>query len=417
MTSDLRSRATLISLFFLFLIVLVPGTGSHGDMTYWEAWAISNVRGGLSNTYSGTTDYLPLYHYVLYIYGILQGSEEAIIAHIRYLKVVTVLFDLIGLWVVYKWIEKKVDFTYLFFVCIFNPAFSYNSILWGQIDAIQSALVFAAFYSLFRRNIIVSVLLIILALNLKLQAIIFLPLYGIMLLDACFAAKKWKSLVKGIACALVMEVVILLPFIQNEAGREGLLNVITNSVGKFGYVTWFAYNFWCLFLTKSTEIPDSTIWFSTISYKTAGLVLFFTSSFFAMLPLLSHMFNNIFSKVKRPAVREQVWLSGALISILFFYLNTEMHERYSHPAFLFIIAYSFYSRRFFPLVLMSLAYFLNLEGILHWLRLNKYSTLIFDPAFVSSIYLILIIYLFYQLYGLNKHVRSSDVTIKPLEKV
>lgn len=397
MISDFRSRTIIISMFLLFILALVPGVPGHSDWEFWRNWAIFNANNGLDKVYTGDTDYLPGYQYVLYVYGKMQGTDAAIELHIRYLKFFTVIFDVIGIWFVHKW-TKRPDFIFLFFACFFNPGFSYNSIIWGQIDAIPSALMFAAFYFIWNKKIALSTVFMILSLSFKLQVIIFVPLLGLLYLNFLAVEKNWKAFFIGIISAAIAGLIILLPFITTPESRQGLINVVFNSVGKFDKVSWFAYNFWCLFVKDPIQIPDKQIFFAGLSYKNIGLILFCSLSFCAMLPIIRIVVYNIINKQKRLINVERLWLTGALIPLLFFYVNTEMHERYSHPAFLFIIAYSFFRRDFFPLIIMSIAYFLNLEEIFRWLRLNSYGTLIFQPAFIASLYLVLIVYLFFRLY-------------------
>jgi hypothetical protein len=91
-----------------------------------------------------------------------------------------------------------------------------------------------------------------------------------------------------------------------------------------------------------------------------------------------------------------ILLVGALIPLLFFFFNTQIHERYSHPAFLFIIAFSFLRKRYFLYIIFSIAYFLNLEKALRAFDLH-YSTFIFGNRFIAGLYLITIIVLFREL--------------------
>jgi len=76
-----------------------------------------------------------------------------------------------------------------------------------------------------------------------------------------------------------------------------------------------------------------------------------------------------------------------------------MHERYFHPALISLAAYTFLTNNYFPFVLGSVAYFLNLEKIMCSLALTNYKTLIFHPVFIALLFLLLIVYLFYRLYA------------------
>ena len=42
-------------------------------------------------------------------------------------------------------------------------------------------------------------------------------------------------------------------------------------------------------------------------------------------------------------------------------------------------------------MLVSVAYFLNLEGVLRYLELKKYTVLVFDPRFVAGLFALTIV--------------------------
>jgi hypothetical protein len=81
-----------------------------------------------------------------------------------------------------------------------------------------------------------------------------------------------------------------------------------------------------------------------------------------------------------------VLLSFGTIPLLFAFFNTQMHERYWHAAILFLAAYGFLRHDYLPYVLASVAYFLNLEGILRFLQLKNYGVLVFQPWFVAALF-------------------------------
>ena len=90
-----------------------------------------------------------------------------------------------------------------------------------------------------------------------------------------------------------------------------------------------------------------------------------------------------------------------MIPLLFAFFNTQMHERYWHAAVLFLAAYGFLRRDYWPYVLVSVAYFLNLEGVLRFLQLKKYSVLIFDPRFVAGLFALAIVLGLIKLYRIT----------------
>ena len=128
--------------------------------------------------------------------------------------------------------------------------------------------------------------------------------------------------------------------------------------------------------------------------------MFFATSFIALLPLLRSTLDTVRTgnSELHKFTRERLWLICALVITLFYFFNTQMHERYVHPAFIFIIAYAFYTRKVFPLILFSVAYFLTLEDFLRYLELPNYETLIFNDMFIAWLYAVIIVYLFVMLF-------------------
>jgi hypothetical protein len=81
--------------------------------------------------------------------------------------------------------------------------------------------------------------------------------------------------------------------------------------------------------------------------------------------------------------------------VLFFFFNTEMHERYSHPAMVFLTAYMVYLRRYYLFTLFLLTYALNLEGAIHYFQLPDYNIFVFNPRFIGTLYVLFIASILY----------------------
>ena len=145
--------------------------------------------------------------------------------------------------------------------------------------------------------------------------------------------------------------------------------------------------------------------------------MFSILSLITLLPLflsaVSKMFKGRFYRIDR----DSLFLVFALISLLFFYFNTQMHERFGHTALLFTAAFAFSTRRYWLFILLCAAYFGNMEGILHFFNFPNYKVLIFDPYWVASLYLMLIISLLYFLYKpfilqlkINRHAKIQQAS-------
>ncbi len=65
------------------------------DISFWKQWSEYIFQNGLGNVYNSNIDYLPLFHYILKIFGFIQGSVEKIDGNIHYLKSITLLFHFV----------------------------------------------------------------------------------------------------------------------------------------------------------------------------------------------------------------------------------------------------------------------------------------------------------------------------------
>lgn len=403
-----RAELLLVFLLFSFLVFLLPYLPGHGfDNQCWQDWAWFNYTNGLRNAYGSGTNYLPLYHYILWGYAKLVGNADHLGVYINNLRAFTLLFDIIGLWLVYRWIDRRWPFYLLVLLNMLNLGYSYNTLIWGQVDGILATLVFASIFLAAKNKLVWSAVTIVLALNMKLQAIVFIPVWGLVYLYYWAEEKKWKQLVVSIFAMAGLQLLILLPFMQTENGLQQIWKVVISSAETFPKVSMNAFNFWHLFTTIDPwQTNDENIYFAGLSYRKAGLLLFFAASFFVLFPLLRKVWLKWLDKPVT-LLKEEIWLTGALIGLLFFYLNTQMHERYCHPAFIFLTAYAFYTRRFFAYIVFSIAYFLNLEKVMQTLHFNNYSTLLFSYKFIAALYLLAIVSLVIELVRIRRQPKTT----------
>jgi Gpi18-like mannosyltransferase len=403
----LSNRKKIILLFFFPVLYIIIGflvkdlRGYKDDIDFWRRWAVAIEVHGLPKIYYTDSQYtyLPLFHYILYLYNWIMGSTEEILKNINYLRLFVFSFDCFALWIIYRWLERKVDLLLLIVMNTINLGFVYNTLIWGQVDGIGAAFAIASTYFLWKERYIWSCIFLLLAINVKFQSLIFAPLWGVLFLFSIIRRKEWWAILISLLVSAGLQLLILWPFLSDRDSLLTIWHIITESVDKFPLLSLNAMNFW--YMVKSGDlfnVNDKEIFLWGITYKKAGLILFSTSYLLLLLPVAITLFKDrLATKLKK----EQVFIMGALIALSFFYFNSQMHERYSLPAFVFIIAYSFYSRDFIPYILLSIASFLNLERVLRWLYLPNYDTLIFHPRFIASIFTILIIYLFVQLYRLS----------------
>lgn len=407
------------AIFFLFIVVMLPGTAGYDiDDKFWLAWLNFIHEHGLRNTYSSGTDYMPVYQYVLWAYSKFAGSPEIIAERIYYLKVVTLAFDFFSLYLLYKWIDRRYSYLLILIIALGNVGYSYNTIIWGQIDTIWTAFVFAALYFAWIEKLTASAVCFVLALCTKLQAIIFLPHWLILFSCAVIATesvRRLQQILVAVASASIIGAILFVPFAFGEGGLGAIWKVILLAADRFPRLSLSADNMWCWLIRRAGEISDREEAIAGVSYKAIGIVVFFVTSAAALWPLVANAIRAVYrrdSNVAQRLDRELIWLSAGIVGVLFFYCNTQMHERYAYPAGIFFTAVGFYANRWAPLILFSIAQFLNLEVITRWLRLKNYHTLIFHPRFVSAIFLASIVWAFVLLYKRYFRLRAEALRLR-----
>lgn len=393
-------RATIELILFLILVfMMLPQFSFLYDTECWRTWALDINKHGLGNIYYTPANYPPVMIYILWLYDWIQG-EEKIAQNINYLKVFPLLFDLLPI-VILLLLRKAADLKkgYHYFL-LFNVAYLYNTLMWGQVDSIHTNLSLLAVFLCYRYPAL-GLSCFVLALNMKVQAIIFFPVLVLCLGTTIHSA---KAFLRTVVAGLATQAILLIPFFMTHS-LDRLWQMLMGLNGAAPLASVQAFNLWHLVLsTDPVHTPDTDL-FIGLSYKTIGFSLFFILSAAVLFPLLLKMLITVMKKERQKSYEEISFLCGGLIALLFFFCNTEMHERYSHPAMIFLFFYGLYKRNFLLYILASVAYFLNLEKILHFYGI-AYHTLIFDRQFIASIFLLTIILGIVALYR-NYHLKKD----------
>ena len=406
----LLSSVVLFSVLYFFM----PRSGCEGDLLFWIQWTRCNIENGLGGVYHCNTNYLPVYHYILYGFGKLCGGNiETVIEHIHRLKAITLVFHFTTGYAILNllWYAGVRGWKVLGGSLLFtaNIAILYNSVIWGQVDGIMTCFIFLAFYLALKKNVVPSLLFMLLAINFKLQAIIFLPLIGLMLLPTLKTQWSMRSLAMWLGIPFILQTLILLPFLM--AGTAGQVWVVVmESVGKNPVISMNAYNIWDLLVQGDLmHTPDSTQAMG-ISYNSLGLLMFFGLSFIALFPLLRFAWSEIRGNASHiPFPLDNLLAIAALIPLIFFFVNTQMHERYAHPALVFLIMHAVISKKPYWAIVGCSAYLLNMEGVLKFFDSGLSESFIFNRGFIAALFLITILGLFWELFNpfRNKSDRSG----------
>ena len=411
---DRKLNFFIPALLFLFITVMLPYLPGleFDNRDCWQAWALYIHNNGLRNAYGSTTDYMPVYQYFLWFYGKLMGTDKAIADNIPYLRCITLAFDFLGIWYVFKWIDKKLAYFVILAICILNISYTYDTIIWGQMDGTLSAMIFISLYYAWKGSNFRSAVWLILAFNFKIQTVVILPVWGLLFVNNYLTGRKIRDIALPIMAVAIIQVLLIIPFTLGQHGAREILHIVTHSFNKYQAISIKAPNLWHWIVPGNLLYAvDTKVWIAGLTYKQAGLLLFFTTSFFALLPLIKLVIKNLNPANNHSKIsRELIWATSAMVYLLFYYFNTEIHERYCHPAFIFITAYAFFTGDFIVYVLFSIMYFLTLEYSMQHLKLPNYDTLIFNFRFLSAINAFIIIYLAFKINEFYKISLKSDVS-------
>ncbi|HRH66017.1 MAG TPA: hypothetical protein PLU53_06955 [Bacteroidia bacterium] len=391
---------------FPVYLYLTPEHGHTYDMACWSEWMGIIADKGLANCYTGAINYLPGHLYEFKFLSLFFPSKESLMAHTFVLKYLTLIFDFSGALLLASLSQKKIIQTGLLLSVILNISALHNTMLWGQFDAVFSFFAFASILAAVRNRIRVAAILFVISLNFKFQAILFLPLLFLVCFYQAMFRWNWKKFLWGSIVVLSLQALILLPWIL-AGTTKGVLDVLKSLSGTYTFISLNAGNVWQLMLPGDLRwTGDENSGFG-LTFKLWGLIMAMSALGLTLFPLL----RAIILKWKKKAVpvpMEAIFAMGSLSVMSFFYFNTQMHERYTFPAFLFIAAYCYFTRRWWIYALFSIAYFLNNEKALDFFHLNIKSSW-FDFSFASKIYLLVMLMLIVPLLFQNKKNRPETL--------
>jgi hypothetical protein len=400
MKDTVKTRIVL-AILFVVLVFLIPQSGKVFDDNMWINWALYIHEHGLGNAYSNPLiTYHPIYLYVLYVYGQLMGSEALIVQNIHYLKIFTLLFDFLPVVVLCCFSQQLVKKKIPWMLLLLNIAYLYNTMIWGQVDSIHTSLIFFALLIGLTRPL-PGLLLFLLAFNTKTQVIIYVP---VMFLVLCYSTRNIKQLAMLVLGGTALQILILLPFILTGSLGQ-MYTTLTSLVDYYHNVSVGAFNMWFLFFKDAYHVMDYEK-FYFLTYKQIGLILFFVSSGLTLLPLLFRLVKEYKARIVSDDTRQMLFIASGLISLYFFYFNTQMHERYSHPMLLFFFFYGVYSKNYKLFLLSCIPYVLGLESCYRNFFPIPHPKIIFAMQAIAVWYTITLMYAMYEFFRQYKPGRE-----------
>lgn len=318
------------------------------------------VSGGFHNFYSGWSDYLPGYLYVLWILG--KINLLGIIPEVVLYKLPAILADLATGFLIYRILSKykKEKLGILGAVIyLFNPAIFANSALWGQVDSLTALASIAAIY-LLDINLPASAAVLSVGTLIKPQAAFILPVILIIFL------KQKKKIIDLLLYCFTGLAVFILGFVPFSNGNlfQFILGRLSLSAGQYPYTSINAFNFWGLF---GFWRPDN---------------LYFQFAAYILIVGVATFLGIKYSKEKL--------FPYLLISFVFsasFFFFTRMHERHLLPVFAPLAIGAAANPLFLiPYIGFSLIYILNLIYSYYWIT-NDFAVVL--PDFLIKILILI----------------------------
>lgn len=391
---------TLFAGVFIAVIAVMPDSGF--DKYYWITWTQEILINGLGRIYENPeVNNHPLILYVLKLFSqFFAGPDAVTYSSVNWLKALVLPFDIITLILVVHVLKrtgKPINGVLIFFM---NPAFWYNTVIWGQVDTIHTFFVLGALLLAERGLWRWAGVMLLIAINFKLQAIIFTPLVLVFMMP--FIRKRgWKAAAVQLGILAGVQVLIFFPFWMAGRLPETFHALTTRSIDHFPVLSMNAYNFWHFVTDDPYTFPDNKTVLG-IPLKVWGIMQFWASSAMVMMPMVLAVANGAFDNLRRDQRLGTVFQVSALISLGFFLFNTQMHERYVHPALLFSGLFALITGRCNVFLLITVGYLLNLEAVMRYMRyfderwlgftINYEHIFLFEPRFVAGNFMIAYIY-------------------------
>lgn len=357
------SSVTLAVIIRLFFITL---PAFKIDMDAWIAWSYRLIDIGFGSFYSPDiwTNYTPGYLYILFLLGLISKIFQLTIPSLELLiKIVSIFFEIaLVLFIYFKasdTFSQKQKYL-LSALLLFSPALIFNSTIWGQVDGVLTFFLFVSVYYLTVKQPTNASLSYSSAFLIKPQSVALAPLFLIDLLK-----NRFKTSMKLIIPGAILFFLLSFPFFLKDP-LLGIFKLILQMTEDYPATSLFAYNLWGIVGFWVDDLENN--------YRTIGNVLF-GSSILAI----------IYLGLKKKA---NYFLIAALLTLVFYFLPTRVHERYLYPAFPFLFYSAFLFRHKILAILtglLSMTYLLNLYYVYVYynelfLKLEK--RLYFEPIYL-----------------------------------
>ncbi len=298
--------------------------------------------------------------------------------------------------IVYKFKPKLATLAAAIF--LFNPVLIYNSAIWGQTDSLINLLAISGFYFIFQKKYFAGIWLFLFGFLFKMSLIIYLPIFGLLLIKQI---KDWKKMILPILLFIVFLFLIALPFkLDGFTSFRWLWYMYTNRVlvRQGSMLNGNAFNLWTLIFSIDLSKSEFTKVFG-LSYQLIGRILFILS----LIPICLKF-------IKTKLTISSLFSALVLSAFSCFIFMTNMHERYLYPIFPLISVLLFVPKTKFNLknlIILSVIHFLNLYNLWFYPQINLLKNFLISNNFLTCRVLSAILIIVYIKYFID-YLRSEN---------
>lgn len=330
--------------------------GALGDQIWFINWMNTVGKYGLWNVYQYglTVNYPPLFLSFLGIYKELLSA-----LHLQaepgdiLIRLPSILFDMAAIFIIIA-ASKNVSNLFMRAIIVailaLSPAVLYDGAVWGQIDMLYSLLMVCAILLLGGKPLY-SGIFYSLALLTKFQSIMIAPIFLVFFIRHIWEKRESIMLFKYMLGFFIPIVIFGGYFAAHGTFFVMLKHAYLSAVGTFPNVSVQAMNIWYYAIGTTPDMLDTTIILPHLSLKRVGLLLLFISVVCTCIYILFNRKNNTAVLLR----------AATFLSFSFFMLPTEIHERYSFPALVFVVFLLIFDFKWMGIAIgLSITIFLNL---------------------------------------------------------
>ena len=213
-----------------------------------------------------------------------------------------------------------------------------------------------ALFFLSEDKIIPSTIFFVLAVLMKPQGIIFLPI----LLFAYIKGRDIKTIIKSVITGIVTGLIVIIPFSMNQ-GIMWIFKLYISEASEYQYASDNAFNFYSLIGANHTNYFST---FFIFDYHTWGMIA---------IVLVTILAGYIYIKGKD---KSAIFIAALVEIVGVFNFSVGMHERYMFTAVaISILAYIYFKDRrlLFLSAIFTLTIYVNTQGALNGVSIIGYT--------------------------------------------